>query len=89
MIDDRIRVVCHTNLDLNRNEKWPDYLSCRPCCGDVIISNTGLELKVVRITHMKAEGGEVSNSLDVELHLVNSNITITEFEKWYRNRNRL
>lgn len=87
-----IKVHCHTNLDLNNYERWPDMLCCRPICGDIITSSTGLELQVVRVSHVtKYKEDSTTNgwsdSLDVELHLIPSRFeNISSFEKWYRNR---
>jgi len=42
-----MEIHCHTNLDLHFSEQWPEELPCRPMVGDIIVSSTGLELRVV------------------------------------------
>jgi len=46
-----IHVVCRTNLDEYRKEKWPEVLYCRPMIGEKVIAVSGKRLKIVGITH--------------------------------------
>ena len=79
-----MNIRCHTNLDLNPCEQWPNELPCRPMVGDIITSSTGLELEVCRIVF---KYGENYCLPCVELHIPPYRFeNLTAFEKWYRNR---
>jgi hypothetical protein len=95
-----VSIRCHTNLDLNI-EHWPAELPCRPMIGDYIISHSGLELEVCRVTFVEVNSHKLPPECEapsyydkddyvlckVELHLPKHRFeNITSFEQWYRNR---
>jgi len=82
-----MKIRCHTNLDLNPCEQWPEELPCRPMVGDIMTSSTGLELEVVRITFSGSMTKHQPAYCKVELHLPKHRYkNITAFEEWYRKR---
>jgi hypothetical protein len=89
-----MNIHCHTNLDLYPYERWPVELPCRPMKGDLITSNTGLELEVVRVSFKEVKSDDPDPIYDttyvkcyVELHLPKHRFeNISKFEEWYRKR---
>jgi hypothetical protein len=66
-----------TNLDYARDrERWPRDHTVVPQIGATVVSERGLELKVVGVTHLY--GGDV----EVELH-ARCGMNIAEWEAWY------
>jgi len=57
-----IQVICSTNLDDYRLEKWPDEFCCPPVIGQKVRSYRGKELTIVGITHT------FGSKLLIELH---------------------
>jgi hypothetical protein len=49
---------CFTNLDEYRREHWPEVFVAVPRVGEVVRSQSGKILKVVRVTHYMIEGKE-------------------------------
>jgi hypothetical protein len=83
-----IPVFIHTNLDLNCNERWPVELPCRPVKGDIIESNTGLELEVCRIAFKTVEDPDyiyIVVRCYVELTVPKGRFySLDEFYEWYQ-----
>jgi hypothetical protein len=74
-----VKVSCHTNLDVR--EVWPETLPCRPVNGDIIRSEWGLELCVVRVYFDEFRYPEV---IQVELHIPPHRFqNINDFDDWY------
>jgi len=64
-----MRVLCFTNLDSYRAEKWPSLMVAMPNKGDYVRSEQGKRLKIVSITHyMSQQGNESQAMLEIELH---------------------
>lgn len=57
-----MKIICFTNIDNYRFEKWPDELPIAPVIGDYIEAESGRVLQVVARTHTK-------HYLKIELHL--------------------
>lgn len=85
----KIRVHCTTNLDIENHECWPMRLPTRPAIGDRIrskkvwkcgsVSGFQLELEVVGVTWAFDSDGWY---LHVEMHDPQRR-SITDFFKWY------
>lgn len=78
-----IKVNCYTNIDVAKKEEWPMMLPARPMGGDIVCSESGVELQVVRVVFAR----RAVNTISVELGLIPSrHKSIEDFEKWYEGR---
>ncbi len=57
-----IEIICRTNLDGYRGEKWPEQVQSAPRVGDWMQAESKRRLRVVEVTHL------FSGELEVELH---------------------
>ena len=71
---DAIDVFSRTNLDKGSQESWPVKMAARPVVGDSVRSASGMELRVVSITHKMSKytqrfsggGNDIRPVLEVE-----------------------
>jgi hypothetical protein len=47
-----VKIECKTYIDEYKGQKWPKELAVRPLPGDYIRSEAGVELKILRVTHV-------------------------------------
>ncbi len=88
MINFKIPVTCHTNLDLVC-ERWPNFVVAVPSVGDTIVSQTKwsngfqLTLEVVSVKWVYDSSYEAYTPV-IELHIPKHfKWTIKEFYDWY------
>jgi hypothetical protein len=70
-----MKVICKTNLDDYKQEKWPEEFCCRPMVGDKVRSKNGAQLHIVGITHAEYDVSKYDHTpstmrpiLLIELH---------------------
>jgi hypothetical protein len=82
-----ITVSCRSNIDGVMKEKWPNELQCLPNIGDLIESESGLQLEVCRCVFLPIRSGENCGVIEIDLILPRYRFaTISAFQTWYRKR---
>ncbi len=63
-----VKVRCVTKLNNFKKEWWPAEMAARPIKGDIVRSEGGKELEVLRVTHTTTKGRTIDAIGTYERH---------------------